>query len=155
MRQSESAIECVTEGRSILLPAGAIEQLVEYEVLPLPLSRPHVSGMARREGQLVLSLRLDVRAPATRRRTTGALLAGKGSGNLRWAIEMTRALSLVSLKPSGLQRRTKGPAWMREVETATGRVLPLIDVDALVADSMGIAVVAAGGELPAPSGGRH
>jgi hypothetical protein len=131
MGSEVTGIECVAQGRVVLLPANEVSQFVEYEVAPLPLARPHVAGVGLHGADLVVLVRLhDSELEAPRRLVTGALLFPRG-GETSWAIEVSRVISIVRART---QRPTPGEGWLANATTSDGRALPWLDVDEMLAD---------------------
>jgi hypothetical protein len=124
-------LECIAQGRSVIVPAGSISQIVECEVVPLPLSRAHVSGIGVHDHQIVVVLRLFDKSPPIdneRRNVTAALLRTSYRGAL-FALEVTRVVSLISAQPIA----AVGP-WVMRVSTPDGRTLPWLLVDRVLAE---------------------
>lgn len=117
----------------MLVPAEAIEQIVEYDARPLPFADSRVGGIAIIGSNLVVSL-----CPAGREqnalpagKTTGALLVSEGARSgegVRYAVEVTRVISLVTVKAHRLGRGIADDAWFGEGTTTDGRTLPMLDV---------------------------
>ena len=126
------AIECVTNGARVVLPAEAVERIVEYEVSPLPLAGPWVSGLAPHDAGVIVSVRLDLAGrTSTRRHAKAALLAGSATARTRWAVEVDEVLSLVHVKAGRIDPRAEGegdaPPWLASAITADGRTVRCLD----------------------------
>lgn len=131
------AVECVIDDRRVLLPASAVERVIELDVAPCPLARPSVAGVGTLDGMVVISIRLgeSPRTEAKARRITGALVGSRGDksgkSKARWAIEVTRIVSLVKAKTDG---RRADETWLVEAETQDARRLPMVDLDTMLGD---------------------
>ena len=115
----------------MVVPAGSISQIVECDVVPLPLSRAHVSGIGVHNRQIVVVLRLFDKTPPqeNERRTVTAALLRTAPRNALYALEVTRVVSLLSAQPIA----TVGP-WVMRVSTSDGRTLPWLIVDRVLAE---------------------
>jgi hypothetical protein len=125
-------VECVVQSRRLLLPATAVAQVIEYDVVPLPLARPHVSGIGTWGDEFIVSIRIsDANVRAERRSVRGAMLRAPCRGRTRCAIEVTRALSVVRALRN--PNSAVGP-WLTEAVSKDGRTLPWLDVDRMLFD---------------------
>ena len=138
------AIECVTNGTRVVLPAEAVERIVEYDVSPLPLAGPWVSGLAAHDAGVIVSVRLELTARngrATKRRAKAALLTGSSTTRTRWAVEIDEVLSLVHVKAGRVDPRAEGegdaPPWLASAITADGRTVRCLDT-AFMLRSLGV-----------------
>jgi hypothetical protein len=135
------AIECVANGARVVLPAEAIERIVEYEVSPLPLAGPWVAGLATQDAYVIVSVRLDLSdVTIGRRRAKAALLTGSSKARTRWAVEVDEVLSLVHVKAARRDPRAEveddSPPWLANAVTADGRDVRCVDI-ALMLRSLG------------------
>jgi hypothetical protein len=133
------AIECVSADTRVLVPADAIEQILEYEASAVPLTAPFVGGVAVVGTALVVSIQLLTDRPDRERekKRTGVLLAAVGTGRaegLRYAVEVGGVIALVTIVGRRLAPPVREERWCGEATTADGRTLPLLDVDAMLTD---------------------
>ncbi|HVH43134.1 MAG TPA: hypothetical protein VM925_12355 [Labilithrix sp.] len=139
----------MSAGRQVLVPTEAIEQIVEYDARPLPLSDPRIGGIAVVGTDLVVSLRLDEGRDEGTGKTTGALLvstdAARNGQGVRYAVEITRVVSLVAVEAHRSDEGGRDHAWLRQGITTDGRTIPLLDVSAMLAELGVVGVRSEGG----------
>jgi chemotaxis signal transduction protein len=128
-------IECVAAGERVVVPADAIEQIVEYAVSPLPLSRKEIAGLGVLGDELVLSVSLRENAAARPQRgersTKAVLLTTRREGGARWAVEIDDVLSFVRVREEEGAGRT---AWLPRGRTFDGRAVLCVDVEEMIAE---------------------
>jgi hypothetical protein len=136
-------IACRVGKADVGLPVGAVGQIIEYPVFPLPLARPYVAGLGLHDDWPLISLHLhrtDARAAGAEPRLAKGVLLDAGHGGdggdtgVRWALEVTELGSFVEVTPTG---RAPAPAldlppWISQASTRDGRTLAWIDVGAML-----------------------
>ena len=145
MTSVASGIECVMrDGTHMLLPVGAIDQIIEYSVAPLPLARPFVGGVGRHDDALLISITLSgaVATSAERYRTGALLVLPRGSSKLLWAVELSRALTVANVvsvgrvvdepSPNGGSATQSSVKWLTTAVVEDGRTLHWLDVPQLL-----------------------
>jgi chemotaxis signal transduction protein len=135
-----SGLECRVGRGPVAIPVAHIEQLIEYESSPLPLTRRWIAGVGLHQDRLVLTVGLvsDGEASPTRgpRRTRAILLHQPGS-QAAWALEVTDVRLFVRATRVETRRTpdTDGlPAWISRARIEDGRSIGWIDVPAMLLD---------------------
>jgi hypothetical protein len=120
------AIECGLQKSKLLIPASAVMQIAQYEIIPLPLARKGVSGLGRVGSSTVASVRLDGKGGG--RTVTAVLLKAQGPLLLGVEVDHTGALHTV-------ERTGKTPGkWLVEVSNPAKRLFSCLDVELVLAE---------------------
>jgi chemotaxis signal transduction protein len=136
-----SGLECRVGKAPLAIPVASIAQIIEYQIVPLPLARRWIAGIGLHEGRLVLTIGLVGAERAAGRdaepRLTTGILLHLPQTDIAWALEVrevmlfVRATSIESRRPSSTEEL---PTWINRATTTDGRSLGWIDVPAMVAD---------------------
>lgn len=132
-------IECIVGGAHVVLPADDVEQIVEYDVSPLPFALPLCAGLAVRDGELIVSLRLSQEGQSEGRRDVrAALLSTRDAQATRMAIEIERVIAFVSVNRRAIDPRREveeaRERWIGEGTRADGEAIAWLDVRRMLAD---------------------
>jgi hypothetical protein len=104
-------IECVLRGERFVLDSALVERVIEYTVSSLPLARTPIVGLATMGPSVILSVRTFGDAePGKREGVKGVLLAARGKGRVRWAIEVDEVRSFLQVDIEG--RRAPESPWL-------------------------------------------
>jgi hypothetical protein len=126
-------IACRVGKADVGLPFGAVGQIIEYEVFPLPLARPYVAGLGLHDDWPLISVTLSRsggKPNGSGSRTAKGILLHTGEGPVRWALEVNELGSFVEATPlprapsPGLEV----PAWISQASTSDGKTIAWIDV---------------------------
>jgi hypothetical protein len=118
----------VLQNATLLIPAAVVDQIVRYDVVPLPLARKGISGIGHVGGSTVVSVRLDGKPLSGS--ATGVLLKIPGdTGPLRYAVEIDRTGPMHTVERT---ENRKGNLLL-EVQTAAGRLFSCLDTERLLA----------------------
>jgi chemotaxis signal transduction protein len=131
-------LQCRIGRARVAIPIESVARIIEYQVVPLPLSRPWIGGLGIHEGTPLVSIALvapDGEA-AARTTTTGILLTAPGS-LIGWALEINEMFAFV--RATVLPRRAESaadklPLWITRAVTDDGKSLGWISVGEMLAD---------------------
>jgi chemotaxis signal transduction protein len=127
-------IECVCGDARVVVPAQHIDQIIEYEVSPLPLARKWVSGVGVHSGDLLLSISLRGRHEG-RTRVKGILLRATAGVASRWVFEVDEVLMLAKVRASrAALGMDGGPRWVCGALRDDGGRIGWLDVPAMLVD---------------------
>jgi chemotaxis signal transduction protein len=133
-RGTLEGIECVCGSARIVVPAQHVDQIIEYEVSPLPLARKWVNGVGVHAGDLIVSISLRERA-AGRTQVKGILLRGTAGVAARWAFEVDDVLVLTKVRASrAAMGMDAGPRWIAGALRENGERVGWLDVATMLAD---------------------
>lgn len=123
-----NGLECLAAGAGLVVPEGWVEQVVELDCSPLPLTEAWVTGVAVHQGRLIVVIDVasgEVR-PGARRLVKAVLLALP-------ELSYTVALEVESVGKLLPVTRTSGPngrhPWLGAGVTADGRELSWVEVE--------------------------
>lgn len=123
-------LACTVARALIGLPRDAVDQLIEYELAPLPSPAPYIGGLGVHAGSIVVSVALSPALGQRPRATRGVLVAS--AGRTRWCVEVSAVSGFVAAE---LVTDADGPVpgWLRRAKVAGGRPMIAVDVAAMVA----------------------
>ncbi len=128
-------LTCTVARAHIGLPRAAVDQLIEYELAPLPAPAPYVGGLGVYAGRIVVSVALTPALGQRPRTTRGVLVAAPGS--TRWCVEVSTVAGFAAAElvvdGDGAGGAGAGPGWLRRARLAGGRSIIAVDVLAMVA----------------------
>ena len=137
-----AGLECRVGRAPIVVPVEHVEQIIDYELSPLPLTRRWITGVGLHNDRLVMTVGLiadgHALGPATeRRRTKGVLLTGTDT-RVAWALEVQEVRVIVQAAVIERRRATPRtgelPPWIGRARTNDGRSIAWIDVPAMLSD---------------------
>jgi len=132
-------IECVCGGARVVVPAQHVDQIVEYDVSPLPLARKWIAGVGVHAGDLLVSIAVGG-AREGRGRVKGILLRGPAGVGARWAFEVDDVLVLTKVRASRAATALDGgPRWIAGGLRENGERIGWLDVPAMLVD-LGVGV---------------
>jgi chemotaxis signal transduction protein len=125
----EPGLECVVADQRLVIPSVAVQQIIEYEVTALPLTREQIGGVGVHAGTVVISLRLcGWSVPQQRCRSAKGVLLGVAGRPTRWVVEVSDIVAFVEAVPD----RGTSRAWTCKATLRDGRSVSWLDVDALL-----------------------
>jgi hypothetical protein len=127
---TDHCLDCRIEQRQIAIPLDFVDQLLQYDRRPLPLSAAHVGGLGIYEGRLVISICLKLK-PERRSISTKAVLLRGAPGGTPWALEVDETLSFVDvIRHQGASHST-GEPWLTPANSLDGQAFEWLDVERL------------------------
>lgn len=125
-------LTCTVARAHIGLPRAAVDQLIEYELAPLPAPAPYVGGLGVYAGRIVVSVALTPALGQRPRTTRGVLVAAPGP--TRWCVEVSTVAGFAAaeLVVDG-DGAGAGPGWLRRARLASGGSIIAVDVVAMMA----------------------
>lgn len=124
-------LECVTNGRRLVLALAHVDQLIEYRREPLPLGRGGIAGLGVYGEQLVLSLSLrDI--PKFQREAVKGILCHVSVRRLPVALEVDETFSFVEVDLTARALSPEQP-WLLEGMSSTGHTVYQLDIPAFMA----------------------
>lgn len=129
-------LECSVVRAVIGIPRGAVEQVIEYELSPLPAAARYVGGLGVHDGALLVSVALTPALGNSRRFTRGVVVSSPSS-SVRWVVEVTRVASFIGVEPTVAEvdpRATSAmPIWIQRAR-AGARTLLAIDIGLMIGE---------------------
>lgn len=123
-----SGLECRADGSGLVVPERWVDQVVELEVSPLPLSEPWVRGAAVHQGRLVVVVGIGGEgAPREARRSVKAVLLALPELAAAVAVEVESVGKLLAVERTAAPNG--GHAWLGAGVTADGRDLSWLEVE--------------------------
>jgi len=136
-------LDCLVGRERLVIPSAAVEHIIDYEVSPLPSTRPEIGGRGVHMGQPIVSLRLCGWGPPPLglRSAKGVLLAW-GDRRAGWVVEVSEIIAIVEGAMDPLvEPSNTGPAdrWLLTAITRNGSRVTWLDVDTLLDEMLPIA----------------
>jgi hypothetical protein len=132
-----AGLECLVGDGRVVIPMSVVEQVIEYDVSPLPLARKGVRGLGMHAGALVVSIGVDgtIAVGATGHRKTKGVLLRALPSPVRWAVEVIDAVAFVELDEARASR-SSDPAspWLRTAKSREGREVSWLDASRFVSE---------------------
>jgi len=125
-------LECLVAKAPVGIPRALVEQVVEYELAPLPMPAPYVGGLGVKADGLVLSIALTPALGHSPRATRGVLL--RTSDQRRWCLEVTQVLGFITAEVSADALDPARPAWLRRARHPSGRTIIAVDVEVMAGE---------------------
>lgn len=128
MTAEARGLECLAGGTVLLIPEENVEQVIELDASPLPLSEGWIRGAALHQGRLVVVVGLGgARTDEVRRTIKGVLLSLPGAP-IAVAVEV-ESIAKIQTAPRAAGAATDG--WLRTTRSADGAEVRWLDVDRL------------------------